>query len=187
MSNITLSKQLVCGVSLAYTVNVWLFSNELDDKLDAGSSCGIAGWGDASVPYGHGLIYSARVYWTPTVCHCVRCQSSPFYLLSDFRSSSKPHCFLLYVFGPGASRPPFAPALPLTWLDCTLSSPSRVYFSSPASRESITNQFHSTLSPVSLSPLSALPPLLWPWRLSSVPCSSGTDAHPWWRSQNHAS
>lgn len=98
MSDITLSKQLVCGVSLAYTVNVWLFSNELGDKLDAGGSCGITGWEDTSVPYGHWLNSVAHVCWTPTVRHCVRHQSSPFDLLSDFRSSLKSHCSLLYMF-----------------------------------------------------------------------------------------
>lgn len=84
MSTITLSKQLVCGVSLAYTANVWLFSNELHDKLDAVSLYGMAGWGDASIPYGHGLII---LHTSPEhlLCVTVRCQSFPFYLLSDFQ------------------------------------------------------------------------------------------------------
>lgn len=45
---------------------------------------------------------------------------SPFDLLDDFRSWSKPQCLLLYVLYPDTSNPVFAHSLPLTSIDGTL-------------------------------------------------------------------
>lgn len=106
-------------------------------------------------------------------------------LLRDFRSSPKPHGFLLYMF---TQVLPFLHLLVL--LESMILDLLRLVclvFMSPPSREAITNHSSSMLSPVPLSPLSLPPPSLWPWQIYGVLCSSLANVCLWRYARNHAS
>lgn len=163
MSNPTLSKQPVCGVSLACTVNTWLFSNELDDKLGAGNSHWATGWGEASVPYSHWPIYSENAYWTPTVCHCIKCWILfPFDLLYDTRRLPMPQFFVMYVL-PRHFKSSVGSHLSITCIDCTCIVSILCLLPSQPSVEFVAGHLSSTLCVISL------PALLWPWLLLTPP------------------
>lgn len=145
MSRPTLSKQPVCGVSLAYTVNTWLFSNELDDKLGAGNSHWATGWGEGSVPYSHWPIYSENAYWTPTVCHCIKCWILfPFDLLDDTRRLPMPQFFAMYVL-PRHFKSSIGSHLSVTCIDCTCIVSILCLLPCQPSVESVAGHLSSTL------------------------------------------
>lgn len=179
MSRPTLSKQPVCGVSLAYTVNTWLFSNELDDKLGAGNSHWATGWGEGSVPYSHWPIYSENAYWTPTVCHCIKCWILfPFDLLDDTRRLPMPQFFAMYVL-PRHFKSSIGSHLSITCIDCTCIVSILCLLPCQPSVESVAGHLSSTLCHLSsCTPLASTP------SHPTFHWFSWANEHRWWYSQN---
>ena len=102
-------------MSLEYTVHLWLFSNELDDKLDACSSQRTTGWGDDSAPYSQWLIYLAELRWAQ---QCVSMPRRWILSLTCWKTSEA--CLNLsfaICVSCWYSNPPFVLSLPLSGTD----------------------------------------------------------------------
>lgn len=69
------------------------------------------GWLGEGMLLSHTVTDSFILHTSPEhlLCVTVRGQSFPFYLLSDFRSLSKPHCFSLHSASPRCVLPSLCP------------------------------------------------------------------------------